>query len=84
MKYILYTLSALLIVIPIISWIAVYKGTLSMDVIIHDSYVGLEKFKTTPKTVAFISIAIGFLLLALTTHIEYKKQNQAQEIKEKL
>ena len=83
MKYILYSLSALLILTPIILWLTVVINT-PEDVIIHDSYVGSGNFKTTPKTVAFISIAIGFLLLALTTHIGYKKQNHEQEIKEKL
>ena len=79
MKIILYTLSALLICTPLFVWIGIKVNT-PEDVIVHDTYMGVGSFTTSPRTFACLSIAIGFIILATNFHRDYKKSQIEETI----
>ena len=81
MKILLYIIASILIIIPIISFtMSIYYSTL--DVIIHDTYFGMGKFRSSPKTFMFLSLALAFVLLSFASHISYKDENIQNEVSE--
>jgi hypothetical protein len=77
MKYLLYSLSSLLIFAPFVIWLGIKISTPN-DVIVHDTYVGAGSFTTSPKTFACISVAVGFIILAIVFHGDFKREGNEE------
>lgn len=75
MKVLIYIIASIMIILPLIYFtVSVYYST--TDVIIHDTYMGIGKFRSSPKTFMFLSLVVAFLLLAVTSHISYKEEQE--------
>ena len=89
MKTILYFISSLFIIGPIVVWIIAkmnmpkdFPEQENADFVYHDFYMNIGSLTSSPKTFAFISLAIGFLLLACITHLDYKKTHSSETTEE--
>lgn len=87
MKIILYILSTTFIFTPLLIWLSLiiskpkditYEDGSVSTVIYHDSYVSLGPLTSSPKTFAFLSIALWFILLATIMHSDYKKTSNPE------